>query len=106
MLPEALRVIPYAAIISAILLGIAISAICLSQRSYRVGFGAFWWQSVLPIFQKLRSVMRKHSSRLDVIVYDPALSKPHDLDDPFFDSKVQERVGTAIADATRIKVKS
>jgi len=50
--------------------------------------------------------MRKHSSRLDVIVYDPALSKPHDLDDPFFDSKVQERVGTAIANATRKKVKS
>src|ERR1044072_4509169 len=104
MLPQALELIPYAAVISAILLGIAIAAICLSQRSYRVGFGSFWWQSILSICQKLRGLIRRtRTSRTNVIVHDPASSKPHDLDDPFFDSKVQERVGAAIANATRKK---
>jgi|ERR1043165_1079961 hypothetical protein len=102
MLPHALPLIPYVAVISAILLGIAIAAICLSQRSYRAGFGASWWQSILSVFRKLRAVMSKtRPLRPDVIVHDPASSKPHDLDDPFFDPKVQERIGAAIGNATR-----
>jgi hypothetical protein len=39
------------------------------------------------------------SSRSAVIFYDPAAARPHDLDDPFFDRKVQEGVGRAIAEA-------
>jgi|ERR1043165_339272 hypothetical protein len=104
MLPQALQLIPYIVVISAILLGVAITVICLSQRSYRAGFGASWWQSLLLAFQKLRSVMRRTGpSRPGVIVHDPASSKPHDLDDPFFDSKVQERMGAVIANATQKK---
>ena len=30
-------------------------------------------------------------------------SKPHDLDDPFFDRRVQDRVGRTIADAVAKK---
>src|ERR1043165_6110151 len=105
MLPHAVQLIPFVAVISAILLGVAIAAICLSQRSYRLSFGASWRQSILSVFQKLRAVISKtRPVRPDVIVHDPASSKPHDLDDPFFDSRVQQRMGTAIADATRKKV--
>jgi hypothetical protein len=39
------------------------------------------------------------SSRSAVIVHDPAASRPHDLDDPFFERKVQEGIGRAIAEA-------
>jgi hypothetical protein len=38
-----------------------------------------------------------------VVVHDPDVSKPHDLDDPFFDKDVRDRVGATIADATRRK---
>ncbi len=34
-----------------------------------------------------------------VIVHDPAAHKAHDLDDPFFDSKIQTRIGDVIAHA-------
>ncbi len=34
-----------------------------------------------------------------VIVHDPAALRAHDLDDPFFDDKVQTRIGDAIAHA-------
>jgi hypothetical protein len=33
----------------------------------------------------------------DVILHDPAAHGPRDLDDPFFDPKVQSRVGSVIA---------
>ena len=33
----------------------------------------------------------------EVIVHDPAAEKPHDLDDPFFDPKVQSRMADVIA---------
>lgn len=32
-----------------------------------------------------------------VIVHDPAAQRAHDLDDPFFDDKVQTRIGDVIA---------
>jgi hypothetical protein len=38
-----------------------------------------------------------------VVVHDPASDGPHDLDDPFFDSEVQARIGKAIAKATEQK---
>ena len=33
----------------------------------------------------------------EVILHDPAAMRPHDLDDPFFDPKVQSRVADVIA---------
>ena len=39
-----------------------------------------------------------------VLLHDPAASRPHDLDDPFFDPKVQRRVADFIAGATRKKM--
>jgi hypothetical protein len=107
MLPQALQLIPYIAVASAILLGVTVGVICYSQGSSRIGFGVSWQQSILAIFRKLRSVMTvSRPSRLGVIVHDPDLSKPHDLDDPFFDPEVRERVGAVIANAARKKVKS
>ncbi len=38
-----------------------------------------------------------------VIVHDPAARRPHDLDDPFFDRRVQSRVAEVIAQARRQK---
>ena len=37
----------------------------------------------------------------EVVTHDPAASKPHDLDNPFHDSKAQERIGIAIAKAAQ-----
>ena len=37
--------------------------------------------------------------RPDVLLHDPAASRPHDLDDPFFDPGVQRRVADFIAGA-------
>lgn len=33
----------------------------------------------------------------EVIVHDPEALRPHDLDDPFFDPKVQSRIADVIA---------
>ena len=38
-----------------------------------------------------------------VVVHDPAAQRAHDLDDPFFDDKVQTRIGDAIAHAGQQK---
>jgi hypothetical protein len=38
-----------------------------------------------------------------VIVHDPAAQAPHDLDDPFFDSRVQSRMADVIANAGQKK---
>jgi hypothetical protein len=57
-----------------------------------------------PIFRKAWSALvRRGPAKPAVVVHDPAASKPHDLDDPFFDRKVQERIGAAIAKAARKK---
>jgi hypothetical protein len=37
------------------------------------------------------------------LLHDPAASRPHDLDDPFFDAAVQRRVADVIAGAVRKK---
>ena len=104
MLPQALQLIPYIAIVSAILLGIAIAIVCFSQGSRRVGFGVSWRQLILSAFQRFWSVMgRARPSKPGVIIHDPDSSKPHDLDDPFFDPKVRQRVGAVIANACRKK---
>ena len=106
MLPQALQSMPYIAIASGIVLGVTIGIVCLSQGSRRFGFGISWRQSTLSMLQKLWSFKTgTRPSRLGVIIHDPDSSKPHDLDDPFFDPKVRERVGAAIADAARKTVK-
>ena len=33
----------------------------------------------------------------EVIVHDPGAAGPHDLDDPFFDPKIQARIASVIA---------
>lgn len=39
----------------------------------------------------------------EVMLHDPAAQRPHDLDDPFYDQKVQERVASMISDAAKKK---
>jgi hypothetical protein len=39
----------------------------------------------------------------EVIVHDPAAQAPHDLDDPFFDGRVQSRMADVIANAGQKK---
>jgi hypothetical protein len=49
-----------------------------------------------------KGLIRKPSNRApDVMIHDPAASRPHDLDDPYFDQKVQSRIGDLIARAAR-----
>jgi hypothetical protein len=37
------------------------------------------------------------------VLHDPAAERPHDLDDPYFDPKVQRRVGDVIAKSVEDK---
>jgi hypothetical protein len=37
----------------------------------------------------------------EVIVHDPGAERPHDLDDPFLDPKVQSRMAAVIADSAK-----
>ena len=39
----------------------------------------------------------------EVIVHDPGAQRPHDLDDPFFDPKVQSRIAGVIANNAKKK---
>ena len=41
-----------------------------------------------------------------VVVHDPAAEKAHDLDDPFFDAKVQSRMAGVIAATGNRKTKN
>jgi len=103
MLPQTLQLLPYIAIALALLLGVAIGIICYGQFSRRAGFGLPQW-SILPIFQRCRvAVVGPRPTRLVIAIHDPDSLKPHDLDDPFFDAKVRERVGAIIAKAARKK---
>lgn len=51
----------------------------------------FW----LAITRRKPSYRAKTSP--EVILHDPAAQRPHDLDDPFFDPKVQSRMADVIA---------
>jgi hypothetical protein len=42
---------------------------------------------------------KPRASMPPVVVHDPAAQRAHDLDDPFFDDKVQTRIGGVIAHA-------
>jgi len=39
----------------------------------------------------------------DAVVHDPAAQRPHDLDDPYFDPKIQKRFADVIAHSMRDK---
>jgi hypothetical protein len=45
----------------------------------------------------------RRPSAQEFFLHDPAATGPHDLDDPFFDSTVQERVANVIAASVRKK---
>jgi hypothetical protein len=49
------------------------------------------WSAVMV--RRTRSVVR----RSGVIIHDPDARKPRDLDDPFIDPEVQQRIGNVIA---------
>jgi hypothetical protein len=103
-LTQVLQSTPYIAAASGILLGITIGVICYRQRNRRTASGGSWRVSIVSAFGTLRSLLRRAwPPRPGVIVHDPSSSKPHDLDDPFFDRKVQEAVGATIARAARKK---
>ena len=101
MLPQALQLLPYIAIASALLLGLTIGIICFGQLSRRAHFVAPR-RSISSIVRKWRAaIFGRPPARRAVTIHDPDASKPHDLDDAFFDAKVRERVGTIIAEAAR-----
>jgi hypothetical protein len=60
------------------------------------------WRTARGLWvQGLRRLGR--SPRQEFFLHDPAASRPHDLDDPFFDPKVQERMANVIAVSARKK---
>jgi hypothetical protein len=69
-----------------------------SAASLSQAFRQFW--SVLTGKKLVGSETRALS---DVVLHDPAAQRPHDLDDPFVDPKVQTRIGDAIANAATRK---
>jgi hypothetical protein len=104
MLTQSLQLTPYVAIASGVLLGAAIGIICYRQRKRDARAGDAWRVSIWSTFEKWRPRLRgRWSSPPAVVIHDPNSSKPHDLDDPFFDRRVQERVGAMIAKAARKK---
>ena len=42
----------------------------------------------------------------DVVIHDPTAQRAHDLDDPFFDDKVQTRIADVIASTGNKKTKN
>jgi hypothetical protein len=104
MLTQALQSAPYVAIASGTLLGTTIGVICYRKRYRDAGSGDAWRVSISSIFQKWRPRLRgRWSAPPAAIIHDPNSSKPHDLDDPFFERRVQELVGAIIAKAARKK---
>ena len=106
MLSQALQLMPYIAIASAALLGGTVGVICYSLL-YRRSRLDVSQRPILSFFPKRRAAVTKLlRARPDIVIHDPGASKPHDLDDPFFDAKVRERVGAIVAKAALKKVKS
>ena len=65
-------------------MGVSVQTILQSIRDF--------WSSVTG--QSIPSAPR-------VVLHDPAAQRAHDLDDPFFDGKVQTRMAEVIADAAQ-----
>jgi hypothetical protein len=68
-----------------------------AMRSMLQTIGRFW----------AAATGQKHPDRepaeRPAVLHDPAAHEPHDLDDPYFDPKVQKRVGDVIANAMQDK---
>jgi len=64
---------------------------------------------MLAPFRRSASALKKwwlgifRSKRPGIIFHDPDATEPHDLDDPLFDRKVQQRFGEIIAKANERK---
>jgi hypothetical protein len=58
-----------------------------------------WWCAVLG----RKAASAQGSTRAGVVFHDPGSQKPHNLDDPFFDNKVQERIADVISTAAQKK---
>jgi hypothetical protein len=59
------------------------------------------FQAVREYWSKFTGQKHSHQSyTAGVFLHDPNAQRPHDLDDPFYDPKVQARVGDAISRAT------
>ncbi len=56
-------------------------------------------QSVRSLWAKVIAPGDRTPHTPEVIVHDPAKDRAHDLDDPFFDDKVQTRIADVIAHA-------
>jgi hypothetical protein len=59
--------------------------------------------SLSLIGHRFWGTLSKKEPRPVVVEHDPAADRPHDLDDPFFDVKVQRRVAAALAAAAQDK---
>jgi hypothetical protein len=60
------------------------------------------WRTTRGLWVKGLAHLRP-SRRQQYFLHDPAASRPHDLDDPFFDPKAQERMAEVIAVSARKK---
>ena len=60
------------------------------------------WHTARDLWGKGLTRLRP-SRRPQYFLHDPAASRPHDLDDPFFDPKAQERMAEVIAVSARKK---
>ena len=109
---QALTFAPHIAIAAAIVLGVTLGVLChgrlrLAGSGFFHNFISSTRESTSSVLHTLWSAIAgQRAARHDVIVHDPDASKPHDLDDPFFDRKVQERIGAAISRAVRKDRKS
>ena len=56
----------------------------------------------MPMFlRKMWALLRGGAVVPELVIHDPEATRPHDLDNPLFDRKVQERFGAEIAKAAR-----
>jgi len=60
---------------------------------------ADFWRSITTLTKKLRAAVSKPKPPA-LVIHDPDAEQPHDLDDPFFDRTIQERIGKTIAKST------
>ena len=108
MLMEALLLTPYLAIASS--LALAVNRRCRLLQPARATRRGLYGLSSRSIMASLAQTIRhfwsamtgqdsaRRAGSAEVIVHDPGAERPHDLDDPFFDPKVQSRMAGVIAD--------
>ena len=76
--------------------------LCLrrSRKPVMVDRFAWLWRSARSVWTWALARAGR-ARRQEFFLHDPAAAGPHDLDDPFFDSKIQERVAKVIASSVR-----